>query len=114
MQFDIHLTSPARLAILAALVPGSPKSFTELREETGLADGNLHVQTSKLKDVGYIERLKDRRGGRACTLFRITEEGLARFKLHVRKLQTILETESGVIAPRTGRPKGDASQVWSR
>ncbi len=114
MQFDTHLTSPARLAIIASLVSGEPRSFTELKEETGLADGNLHVQTRKLEEVGYIESNKGRRGGRSYTRFRITEEGLANLKLHIRKLQSILGRESGVIGPRLEQPRGDASQVWSR
>ncbi len=55
LQFDKHFTSPARLAIIASLASGEPRSFTELKEETGLADGNLHVQTRKLQEIGYIE-----------------------------------------------------------
>ena len=64
MTFNPHLTSPARLAILACLVPGEPWSFTELKRQTGIADGNLHVQTRKLEEVGYIEITKGMRGKR--------------------------------------------------
>jgi DNA-binding MarR family transcriptional regulator len=114
LTFDEHLLSPARLTIIAVLVPGEALSFTDLKRATGLADGNLHVQSRKLEEVGYIEIIKGQRGRRSWTRFRITEEGLAALKLHVRKLRGILAAESGVIRPQPRRGKRDASQVWSR
>jgi DNA-binding MarR family transcriptional regulator len=113
MDFDEHLTSPARLTILAILVPGEAVSFTELKRASGLADGNLHVQTRKLHDSGYLEISRRPQGKRTVTRFRITEEGLAALKLHVRKLEAILATESGRIGPLKGPRPRDASQVWS-
>ena len=113
MDIDRHLTSPARLAIVASLFPGDALSFTELKRSTGLADGNLHVQTKKLGDAGYIEIIRGRRGMRSLTRFQITESGIAALKLHVRKLQAILATESGRIGPVSQENRGDASQVWS-
>ena len=49
------ISSPSRLAILAVLVPGPPVCFAEMKAATGLADGNLHVQTHKLADAGYLQ-----------------------------------------------------------
>jgi DNA-binding MarR family transcriptional regulator len=113
LDFDEHLTSPTRLAIIASLVPGKALSFTELKRATGLADGNLHVQTRRLSSAGYVEILKGSRGRRSWTRFRLTERGLATLKLHLRKLQAIVATESGVIGPLVGGERGDESQVWS-
>ena len=113
MEFDPHLTSPARLAIVAVLVPGKSLSFMELRRSSGLADGNLHVQTRKLASAGYIEILKGVRGKRSWTQFRITEKGIAALRLHIRKLQGILATESGIIGPLRSTGRKDESQVWS-
>jgi len=114
VEFDEHLTSSARLRIIASLVPGVPLSFTELKKVTGIADGNLHVQTHKLADAGYLRIRKGMRGKRSWTRFQITEKGLAALRFHIRKLQGILATESGVIRPVPAKGKGDASQVWSR
>ena len=113
LEFDEHLTSASRLAIIAALVPGKALSFTELKHLTGIADGNLHVQTRKLADAGYLEIIKGARGRRSWTRFRLTERGLAMLKLHIRKLQAIVATESGVIGPVSPRKRPDESQVWS-
>ncbi|MBM4118765.1 transcriptional regulator, partial [bacterium] len=47
-DFDETLSSAARMGIVAALITGEPVAFTDLKQRTGLADGNLHVQTRKL------------------------------------------------------------------
>lgn len=107
------ISSPARLAILAALVPGDPVTFSEMKRQTGLADGNLHVQTGKLVESGLVESRKGLRGRRKVTEFRLTELGLERFRLHVRKLQAILDTEEGVIKPVLASERRDDSEVWS-
>lgn len=112
-DFDEMLTSAARLSIVAVLISGEAISFTDLKKRTGIADGNLHVQTRKLADAGYLEIVKGKRGRRSWTRFRISEKGVSTLKLHVRKLQTILDHELGDIRPSTGpRPEED-SQVWS-
>ena len=69
LHFDEMISSPARLAILAALVPGPPVRFKEMKDATGLADGNLHVQTHKLADAGYLQIRKALQGRRSVTEF---------------------------------------------
>ncbi|MDP6417851.1 MAG: transcriptional regulator [Candidatus Krumholzibacteria bacterium] len=113
MEFDEIITSPARLAILSALIRGEPRSFTSLKRETGLADGNLHVQTRKLEKAGYLEIRKEMRGRRSHTRFSLTERGGETLKLHVRKLQSLLAMGEGVTLPVLGGARKDDSQVWS-
>lgn len=107
------ITSPARLAILSTLVPGERVSFSAMKRATGLADGNLHVQTSKLAEAGYVEIRKRRLARRLVTEFRLTELGFERFRLHVRRLQAILDSEAGVIRPVLASERLDDSEVWS-
>lgn len=115
LKFDEMISAPCRLGILATLVPGDPVSFTQMKERTSLSDGNLHVQTRKLADVGYISIDKVRKGRRSVTQFTITDLGLERLRLHVMKLQSVLEAEAGSrgasAAPATSR--SDDSVVWS-
>ena len=112
LHFDEMITSPARLAILAALVPGAPVRFTDMKAATGLADGNLHVQTHKLAAAGYITIRKARRGRRKVTEFSLTELGLERLRLHVRKLQEIMGAEAPA-SPARPAGRSDNSVVWS-
>ncbi|MBC8426864.1 transcriptional regulator [bacterium] len=111
--FDNILASPARLLVLAALIPGRPLRFMELRSMTGLADGNLHVQTRKLEAAGILTIRKTIKGRRTLTSFQITEAGVTRFRRFVRRLQTVLDQESGGISPSLGEDRADDSQVWS-
>jgi DNA-binding PadR family transcriptional regulator len=112
-NFDKMISAPCRLGILAALVPGVPVSFTQMKAATSLSDGNLHAQTRKLGDVGYIEISKIMKGRRSVTEFRITELGRERLQLHIMKLQKLLDTETGArraVQQRSRRP--DDSAVW--
>jgi DNA-binding PadR family transcriptional regulator len=112
LHFDEMISAPCRLGILATLVPGLPVSFTEMKTATSLSDGNLHVQTRKLADVGFIEISKVMKGRRSVTEFRLTELGLERLRLHVMKLQQVLDARTFVTRPeRVAR--ADDSAVWS-
>ena len=79
----------------------------------GLADGNLHVQTRKLEAAGILTIRKTIKGRRTLTSFQITEAGVTRFRRFVRRLQTVLDQESGGSAPSLGEYRADDSQVWS-
>ena len=107
------ISAPCRLGILATLVPGVAISFTDMKAETILSDGNLHVQTRKLADVGYIEIAKGKKGRRTVTEFRITELGLERLKLYVMKLQAVLDAEAGTRQPASRSSRRDDSAVWT-
>ena len=113
LHFDEMISAPCRLGILATLVPGEPVSFTEMKAATSLSDGNLHVQARKLAAVGYVEINKVMRGRRSVTEFRITELGLERLRLHVMKLQKVLDAETS--RPRSERRSGqrDDAAVWT-
>ncbi len=113
LHFDEMISAPCRLGILATLVPGLPVSFTEMKAATSLSDGNLHVQTRKLADVGYLHISKGKRGRRSVTEFRITELGLQRLRLHVMKLQEILDAETGGPRATSRSERPDDSAVWA-
>ncbi|NNL74599.1 MAG: hypothetical protein HKP29_14655 [Silicimonas sp.] len=113
LHFDEMISAPCRLGILATLVPGIPVSFTEMKTATSLSDGNLHVQTRKLADVGYIRIDKVKRGRRSVTEFQITELGLDRLKLYVMKLKQVLDGATGETRPAGGSRPRDDSAVWA-
>ncbi len=113
-DLDDLLGAPARLAIVATVADGERWTFTALRGETGLADGNLHVQTRKLTAAGYLAREREQRGNRTVTCFELTEKGRQAFQSHIRRLNRALGGDG-----RFGRgdlsenSRGqDKSQVW--
>ncbi len=124
-DLDDTLGIPARLAIVAtvATVATLPASrglrrwtFTALREETGLADGNLHVQTRKLTAAGYLLRQRIQQGNRLVTCFQLTDKGRRALRVFIGLLRDALEGGSGfsdLSADRPVSPAGaDDSQVW--
>ena len=113
LKFDEMISAPCRLGILATLVPGEPVSFTEMKAATSLSDGNLHVQTRKLAEVGYIDISKGMKGRRSVTRFRITELGLEQLRLHVMKLQKVLDAELVTTRSGKGPERPDDSAVWA-
>jgi DNA-binding PadR family transcriptional regulator len=112
-QFDKLISAPCRLGILATLVPGESVSFSEMKSATSLSDGNLHAQTRKLDDAGYIEITKIMKGKRSVTEFRITGLGRERLQLYIMKLQKLLDAEKVPTrsVQRSARP--DDSAVWA-
>jgi len=122
---DEMIGTPARLAILATAArppsteeDGKSWSFMALRRETGLTDGNLHVQTGKLVDAGYLARDHSRRGGRTVTCFELTEAGRSALQTLIARLRAAVEgparprvEERAPKPPRRGEPIDD-SRVW--
>jgi DNA-binding MarR family transcriptional regulator len=113
---DELLVLPARLAIVASLAAGGRLTFSALGEETGLADGNLHVQTRRLVEGGYLLRSTERRGRRRVTCFELSDRGRAALQRQLERLHTAVE---GRARDRSRPPaRGelgspvDASRVW--
>ena len=111
-QFDKIISAPCRLGILAALVPGDPVSFTEMKTATSLSDGNLHAQTRKLSEAGYIKIKKIMKGRRSVTKFCITGLGRDRLQLHIMKLQKLLDAGTVPRRPVQRSTQTDDSAVW--
>ncbi len=114
-ELDELLGITARLAIVLTLVEGETWTFTDLRAETGLADGNLHVQTKKLIAAEYLESQKIQRGNRLVTAFTLTPHGRNQLKAHVQRLgSTFLGGEFPRVASqrKKNNQENDGSQVW--
>ena len=56
---------------------------------------------------------KGMRGRRSVTEFRITELGLERLRLHVMKLQRVLDAETGASRAAKRPRQSDDSAVWA-
>jgi len=114
-DLDDTLGIPARLAIVATLAQGQRLAFTALGSETGIADGNLHVQTRKLIEAGYLTSERVKEEGRPFTRFEITDRGRRALRDHVQRL---IEATNAPISPRKPkveakpRHRSDPARVW--
>lgn len=122
IDLDEMLGAPARLAIMAT-VASLPVSrgvcrwtFTSLGQETGLADGNLHVQTRKLVGAGYLHSHRVKHGNRQVTCFGLTEVGRQALKTLINRLREALQSGPGFSDLNETKPQllrgADDSRVW--
>jgi DNA-binding transcriptional ArsR family regulator len=81
----------ARLGILTSLA-GHPDGlgFTEVRQLTGLTDGNLSRHIQVLEEAGLVALTKGFEGKRPHTSCRLTDEGRARFADYLDTLERVL------------------------
>lgn len=89
-DLDPILHSQLRLAVVSLLISVKEAEFTFLKEKTNASAGNLSVQIQKLKDVGYIEVIKQFKDNYPQTICRITKKGVRAFEEYVRNLKDYL------------------------
>ena len=93
MQFkelDPILHSQLRLAVMSLLISVKEAEFTFLKEKTNATSGNLSVQISKLKEVGYIDITKQFNHNYPQTICKITPAGIEAFENYVKAIQSYL------------------------
>lgn len=89
-DLDPILHSQLRLAVVSLLISVKEAEFTFIREKTNATAGNLSVQINKLKEVGYIDVVKQSKENYPQTMCRITPAGVAAFDEYVKNLQSYL------------------------
>ncbi|MFT3936797.1 MAG: transcriptional regulator [Chitinophagaceae bacterium] len=89
-ELDPILHSQLRLAVVSLLISVKEAEFTFIKEKTNATAGNLSVQVNKLKEVGYIDVVKQFKDNYPQTICKITPVGIAAFEEYVRNLQTYL------------------------
>lgn len=88
-NLDKLIHEPARLAILTALSVCESADFLSLRRLTGLSDGNLSVQLSKLEEAGLVNIQKQFVGKKPNTTVKIAKKGSAAVQRHWERLDAI-------------------------
>lgn len=90
-DLDPILHSQLRLAVVSLLISVKEAEFTFIKEKTGATAGNLSVQVQKLKDVGYIEVIKQFKDNYPQTICKITPAGIKAFEEYVKSLQAYIK-----------------------
>lgn len=92
-ELDPILHSQLRLAIISILISVKEAEFTFLKEKTNATAGNLSVQINKLKEVGYIDVVKQFKDNYPQTICKITTKGIDAFDEYVKNLQSYLSSK---------------------
>lgn len=90
-ELDPILHSQLRLAVMSLLISVKEAEFTFIKEKTNSTAGNLSVQVQKLKEVGYIDVLKQFKDNYPQTTCKITPKGIEAFESYVTALQAYLK-----------------------
>jgi len=103
-QLNELIHQPQRLQImatLAALDADTQLSFTYVRDQLGLTDGNLGAHLRKLEDAHYIAVTKAFVGRKPQTYLQATAEGRRAFAEHLAALEAILHTATATPVVKT-------------
>ncbi len=89
-DLDKIIHEKGRLAILSILKVNAEVSFSDLKKELGMSDGNLSVHIKNLQQAGYLSVSKSFRNNRPLTTCRMTEDGNKAFDSYLNSLQALI------------------------
>src|SRR5262245_65432925 len=113
MRFDPLVANPGRLRILTALAGQPRQAFVELRNQTGLTDGNRATHARRLQSAGLVTIEKSIAEGKPLTTLHLTPRGREALADHVQSLIEVLRP-----APRIDegiadiQPDNDEEPEW--
>lgn len=85
--------SRVRLGIMSILMVNESYDFNSLKETLNVTDGNLASHLKALEDKGMIRVNKQFLGRKPNTTYSVTESGIADFKLHLKALEHLLNSQ---------------------
>lgn len=90
---------PNRMAILSALCAAPDRlTFTEIRDTSGLTDGNLNRHLKVLEEADIIRTHKSFVGVKPRTTVTLTDTGLKRFEEYLTALSDVLKKAKQALA----------------
>lgn|SRR5574343_1056300 len=89
-ELDPLLHQPLRTQLVAFLAGAGEQTFTDLKRQLGVSDGNLDAHLKKLLAADYIAVRKDSGNGRPQSLYVLTNNGRNALNTYVQALQSLL------------------------
>lgn len=90
-ELDNALHQPVRTRIAAFLYSRGEATFTELKKELALTDGNLDAHIKKLAAASYLRAQKTGdKNQRTQTIYKLTSKGKAAFENYLETLKRVL------------------------
>lgn len=91
---DPLLHQPLRTQLAAFLAGAGEATFTELKRQLDVSDGNLDSHLKKLIAADYVNVRKDDSAGRTQTCYALTNTGRAALRAYILALQHLLPLDS--------------------
>lgn len=90
---DPLLHQPLRTQLAAFLAGAGEATFTELKRQLDVSDGNLDSHLKKLIEAGYVATRKEAGCGRPQSYYALTPAGTEALRKYVLALQKLLPFE---------------------
>lgn len=90
LQLDRVIHEKGRLPIMSLLAASPEMSFTELREQLSMTDGNLSVHIKTLQEAGFVSVAKTFQNRRPLTTVSLTAAGRKAFAEYIDLLEQIV------------------------
>jgi DNA-binding MarR family transcriptional regulator len=91
MQFDRLVYERVRLGIMSALAVADELTFTQLKAQFDVSDGNLSAHARKLEEAGYLTCSKTFAGRRPKTAYRLTARGRAALNSYLDHIEAVIK-----------------------
>lgn len=91
---DPLLHQPLRTQLAAFLAGAGEATFSELKRQLDVSDGNLESHLKKLIAADYVNVRKDDSTGRTQTCYALTKTGRTALQSYIVALQQLLPFES--------------------
>lgn len=98
-ELDALLHQPLRTQLVAFLAAAGELTFSDLKRQLEVSDGNLDAHLKKLLAAEYVAVRKESGQGRPQSFFVLTPKGLAALNTYVQTLQRLLSLEQRQAAP---------------
>ena len=89
-ELDPLLHQPLRTQLVAFLAGAGEQTFSELKRQLEVSDGNLDAHLKKLLAADYVSVRKDSGGSRPQSFFTLTPTGSAALAAYVQALHRLL------------------------
>jgi predicted ArsR family transcriptional regulator len=101
-ELDALLHQPLRTQLVAYLAAAGELTFSDLKRQLEVSDGNLDAHLKKLLAADYVAVRKESGKGRPQSFFILTPTGLAALQTYVQRLQKLLPLEMPVAESAAG------------
>lgn len=102
-ELDALLHQPLRTQLVAYLATAGEQTFSDLKRQLDVSDGNLDAHLKKLLAAEYVAVRKASGNGRPQSFFVLTPQGLAALQNYVRQLQKLLPMDAAAEYTGSGR-----------
>ncbi|MBI3563026.1 MAG: transcriptional regulator [Gammaproteobacteria bacterium] len=91
IELDAVLHQPIRTRLAAFLMTRGEATFTELKKELSVTDGNLDAHIKKLLAANYLRAQKtEDKTQRTQTIYKLTAKGKGAFENYLETLKRVL------------------------